>query len=57
MSTARPLAGRRILITRARHQAGRLAEALEAQGAEVSACRRSRLFLLKPTPTWTHSSK
>ena len=29
------LAGKRILITRARHQAGRLAEALEAHGAEV----------------------
>src|SRR3984957_2786811 len=28
------LAGKRILITRARHQAGRLAEALEAHGAE-----------------------
>jgi uroporphyrinogen-III synthase len=35
MSAGQPLAGRRILITRARHQAGRLAEALEAQGAEV----------------------
>jgi uroporphyrinogen-III synthase len=35
VSGALPLAGRRILITRARHQAGRLAEALEAQGAEV----------------------
>jgi uroporphyrinogen-III synthase len=35
MSAARPLAGKRILITRARHQAGRLAEALEAQGATV----------------------
>ena len=35
MSDAPPLAGKRILITRARHQAGRLAEALEAQGAEV----------------------
>jgi uroporphyrinogen-III synthase len=35
MSGARPLAGKRILITRARHQAGRLAEALEDQGAEV----------------------
>ncbi len=29
------LHGKRILITRARHQAGRLADALEAQGAEV----------------------
>ena len=35
MNAAQPLAGRRILITRARHQAGRLAEALEEQGAEV----------------------
>lgn len=31
----RPLAGKRILITRAAHQAGRLQEALEARGAEV----------------------
>lgn len=30
-----PLSGRRILITRARHQAGRLAEELRARGAEV----------------------
>jgi uroporphyrinogen-III synthase len=29
------LRGKRILVTRARHQAGRLAEALEAEGAEV----------------------
>ncbi len=35
MNAAQPLAGKRILITRARHQAGRLAEALEEQGAEV----------------------
>jgi uroporphyrinogen-III synthase len=35
VNTGQPLAGKRILITRARHQAGRLAEALEAQGAEV----------------------
>src|SRR5271156_6428598 len=35
MSKRQPLAGKRILITRARHQAGRLAEALEEQGAEV----------------------
>ena len=30
-----PLRGRQILVTRARHQAGRLAEALRAKGAEV----------------------
>jgi uroporphyrinogen-III synthase len=30
-----PLAGRKILVTRARHQAGRLAEALREVGAEV----------------------
>jgi uroporphyrinogen-III synthase len=35
VNAAQPLAGKRILITRARHQAGRLAEALEEQGAEV----------------------
>ncbi len=32
--TALPLAGRRILVTRAAHQAGRLSEALRAAGAE-----------------------
>jgi uroporphyrinogen-III synthase len=32
---ARPLAGKRILVTRARHQAGKLADALESLGAEV----------------------
>ena len=31
----RPLAGRRILVTRARHQAGQLSEKLRALGAEV----------------------
>jgi uroporphyrinogen-III synthase len=35
VNAAQPLAGKRILITRARHQAGRLAEALEEHGAEV----------------------
>jgi uroporphyrinogen-III synthase len=35
VNASQPLAGKRILITRARHQAGRLAEALEEQGAEV----------------------
>jgi uroporphyrinogen-III synthase len=35
VSRGQALAGKRILVTRARHQAGRLAEALEAHGAEV----------------------
>lgn len=35
MSALRPLAGRRILITRARHQAGQLAQLLQEQGAET----------------------
>jgi uroporphyrinogen-III synthase len=35
VNASQRLAGKRILITRARHQAGRLAEALEEQGAEV----------------------
>jgi uroporphyrinogen-III synthase len=35
VSTGQALAGKRILVTRARHQAGRLAEALEAHGADV----------------------
>jgi uroporphyrinogen-III synthase len=35
VSTPQPLAGKRIVVTRARHQAGRLAESLEAHGAEV----------------------
>jgi uroporphyrinogen-III synthase len=35
VNAAQPLAGKRILITRARHQAARLAEALEERGAEV----------------------
>ena len=33
--TAGPLAGRRILVTRAAHQAGKLSDKLRAQGAEV----------------------
>jgi uroporphyrinogen-III synthase len=35
MTASQPLAGKRILVTRARQQAGRLAESLEALGAEV----------------------
>ncbi len=51
MSTSQPLAGRRILITRARHQAGRLAEALEAQGAEVL---RLPTIEIVPPETYAH---
>jgi uroporphyrinogen-III synthase len=51
MSVIRPLAGRRILITRARHQAGRLAEALEAQGAEVL---RLPTIEIVPPDTYSH---
>jgi uroporphyrinogen-III synthase len=51
VSTARPLDGRRILITRARHQAGRLAEALEAQGAEVV---RLPTIEIVPPETYAH---
>src|ERR1700721_2506169 len=51
MSITRPLDGRRILITRARHQAGRLAEALEAQGAEVL---RLPTIEIVPPETYAH---
>lgn len=51
MNTAGPLAGWRILITRARHQAGRLAEALEAQGAEVL---RLPTIEVVPPETYAH---
>lgn len=51
MSAAHPLAGRRILITRARHQAGRLAEALEALGAEVL---RLPTIEIVPPETYAH---
>jgi uroporphyrinogen-III synthase len=51
MSTHRPLAGKRILITRARHQAGRLAEALEEHGAEVL---RLPTIEIVPPETYAH---
>jgi uroporphyrinogen-III synthase len=51
VSTHRPLAGKRILITRARHQAGRLAEALEEQGAEVL---RLPTIEIVPPETYAH---
>ena len=44
-----PLAGKRILVTRARQQAGRLAEALEEQGAEVL---RLPTIEIIPPETW-----
>ena len=51
MSTARPLAGKRILVTRARHQAAKLAEALEALGAEVL---RLPTIEIIPPETYAH---
>jgi len=51
MSTHQPLAGKRILITRARHQAGRLAEALEERGAEVL---RLPTIEIVPPETYAH---
>ena len=51
MSTHQPLAGKRILITRARHQAGRLAEALEARGAAVL---RLPTIEIVPPETYAH---
>ena len=41
---ARPLFGRRIVVTRAREQAGALAEALEQQGAQVIALPAIRIL-------------
>jgi uroporphyrinogen-III synthase len=51
LSTTQALAGKRILITRARHQAGRLAEALEAHGAEVL---RLPTIEIVPPETYAH---
>jgi uroporphyrinogen-III synthase len=51
VKSERPLAGKRILITRARHQAGRLAEALEEQGAEVL---RLPTIEIVPPETYAH---
>ena len=51
MSTPQPLAGKRILITRARHQAGRLAQALEERGAEVL---RLPTIEIVPPETFAH---
>jgi uroporphyrinogen-III synthase len=51
MRTHQPLAGKRILITRARHQAGRLAEALEERGAEVL---RLPTIEIVPPETYAH---
>src|SRR5580704_19615932 len=51
LSKALHLAGKRILITRARHQAGRLAEALEAHGAEVL---RLPTIEIVPPETYAH---
>jgi uroporphyrinogen-III synthase len=45
------LAGKRILITRARHQAGRLADALEVHGAEVL---RLPTIEIVPPETYAH---
>jgi uroporphyrinogen-III synthase len=51
VSTSHPLAGKRILVTRARHQAGRMAEALEALGAEVL---RLPTIEIVPPETYAH---
>jgi uroporphyrinogen-III synthase len=51
VTAAQFLAGKRILITRARHQAGRLAEALEALGAEVL---RLPTIEIIPPETYAH---
>jgi uroporphyrinogen-III synthase len=51
VSPSRPLDGKRILVTRALHQAGKLAEALEALGAEVL---RLPTIEILPPETYAH---
>jgi len=51
VSRPHPLAGKRILVTRARQQAGKLAEALEALGAEVL---RLPTIEIIPPATYAH---
>ena len=51
MTEELPLSGKRILVTRSRQQAGRLAEALEALGAEVL---RLPTIEIVPPETYTH---
>jgi uroporphyrinogen-III synthase len=51
VSKSHPLAGKRILITRARHQAGKLADALEVLGAEVL---RLPTIEIIPPETYAH---
>jgi uroporphyrinogen-III synthase len=51
MRSSHPLAGKRILVTRARHQAGTLADSLEALGAEVM---RLPTIEIIPPETYAH---
>jgi uroporphyrinogen-III synthase len=51
VSASHPLAGKRLLVTRARHQAGKLADALEALGAEVL---RLPTIEIIPPETYAH---
>jgi uroporphyrinogen-III synthase len=46
---AQPLSGKRIIVTRARHQADSLAHALKAQGAEVISCPTIEI---RPPESW-----
>jgi uroporphyrinogen-III synthase len=51
VTTVLPLAGKRILVTRGRHQAGKLADALEEQGAQVL---RVPTIEIIPPETYAH---